>query len=306
MNKMCILAIVSISFFLASTALAQNEAATATVSPYVGGYTFDGGQNLDTSLISGVRVGYNFTRRVGAEILFGAMEPDSELPSSGNTDAYRYGGDMLYHFMPDSKLVPFAAAGLGGLTIDYPSGTKDQTHPYVNYGGGLMYFLVDWLALRGDLRHIIVFDGGHSNFEYTAGVTFQFGAPAKAVAPAKKEYCVTLNIEFEFDKAIIRSEYNDEVAKVGNFMKKYPTTTAVIEGHTDEVGTAEYNIELSKRRADSVVNHLVDNYGIERSRLSVKAYGLTRPKVPNAPEDKRHLNRRIEAIIDCPAGVTPP
>ena len=130
-------------------------------------------------------------------------------------------------------------------------------------------------------------------------------APVIAAAPAPHyKYCITLHIEFDIDRAVIRPQYRDEVARVGDFMKKYPTTTAVIEGHTDNVGNADYNMQLSQRRAESVVNDLVENFGIDRSRLSAAGYGFTRPIANNATDEGKQKNRRIEAIIDCAFDVT--
>jgi len=123
--------------------------------------------------------------------------------------------------------------------------------------------------------------------------------PAVQPTPGHYKYCVTLPIEFDIDRAVIRPQYKDDVARVGNFMKKYPTTTAVIEGHTDSVGSYDHNMELSQRRAESVVNDLVENYGIDRSRLAAKGYGFTQPIADNSTEQGRQKNRRIEAIIDC-------
>jgi OOP family OmpA-OmpF porin len=117
------------------------------------------------------------------------------------------------------------------------------------------------------------------------------------------KYCVTLNIMFEIDKDVIRPEYNDEVAKVGDFMKKNPTTTAVIEGYTDEVGTDDYNMRLSQQRAESVVNALVTDFSIDSSRLSAKGYGKTKPIADNSTDEGREKNRRINAIIDCAFNV---
>ncbi len=133
--------------------------------------------------------------------------------------------------------------------------------------------------------------------------------PAAEPTPEHFKYCITLHTEFDVDKAEIRPQYHDEIAKVGNFMKQYPTTTAVIEGHTDNVGDAEYNRGLSQRRAESIVNHLVEKYGIERSRLTAVGYGMTRPVADNATDAGKQANRRIEAIIDCAFDikkVTPP
>jgi len=127
--------------------------------------------------------------------------------------------------------------------------------------------------------------------------------------PEHYKYCITLHTEFDVDKTEIRPQYRDEIAKVGDFMKQYPTTTAVIEGHSDNVGDAEYNLNLSLRRAESVVSYLVDTFGIDRSRLTAVGYGSSRPVADNATESGKQANRRIEAIIDCAFDVqkvTPP
>ena len=193
----------------------------------------------------------------------------------------------------------------------------------------MKYFLTENVALRADGRHIFdLSDKTINNWEYSAGLTFLVGgqkavaaaaeAPAEAApeaaplaeaplepvpaaepTPGHYKYCVTMHIEFDIDRALIRPEYRDEVAKVGDFMKKYPTTTAVIEGHSDNVGTYNHNLELSQRRAESVVTYLVENFGIDRSRLVAKGYGFSRPVADNATDEGRQKNRRIEAIIDC-------
>src|SRR5437588_6334224 len=85
-------------------------------------------------------------------------------------------------------------------------------------------------------------------------------------------------------------------------MRKYPNTTAVIEGHTDEVGTSADNMRLSQTRADNVVNYLA-SHGIARSRLSAIGYGETRPIADNSTEVGRRLNRRIDAIIACATDI---
>jgi OOP family OmpA-OmpF porin len=127
--------------------------------------------------------------------------------------------------------------------------------------------------------------------------------PAAEPTPERMKYCISLNIEYDINKADIRPQYHDEVAKVGDFMKKYPTTTAVIEGYTDEVGSDEYNMQLSQQRAESVVKTLVEKFGIEPSRLSAKGYGKTRPVTDNSSDAGRQKNRRIDAVIDCALDV---
>jgi OOP family OmpA-OmpF porin len=123
--------------------------------------------------------------------------------------------------------------------------------------------------------------------------------PAAEPIAEHSKYCITLHTEFDVNKADIRPQYRDEIAKVGDFMKKYPTTTAVIEGHTDNVGNAEQNLSLSLKRAESVVNYLVENFGIDRSRLVAVGFGSSIPIADNSTEAGKQANRRIEAIIDC-------
>ena len=108
---------------------------------------------------------------------------------------------------------------------------------------------------------------------------------------------ITLEVEFDTNKAIVKDEYRNEIKKVADFMKTYPNTTAVIEGHTDNVDTAEYNKKLSDERANSVRQYLINNFGIKASRLSAVGYGLTRPIASNSTEEGRQKNRRVQAVI---------
>lgn len=109
---------------------------------------------------------------------------------------------------------------------------------------------------------------------------------------------ITLKIEFETAKADIQSKYSNEIKKLADFMIKYPTTTVEIGGHTDNVGKEAMNAKLSVRRADAVKKYLVDNFGIEASRISAKGYGFSKPVAVNSTASGRQQNRRIEAVID--------
>jgi len=108
---------------------------------------------------------------------------------------------------------------------------------------------------------------------------------------------IALNIEFDSDKAVVKDKYYGEVKKVADFMKQFPKATAVIEGHTDNTHTAEYNQILSEKRAVNVKQYLISNFGIKASRLSAVGYGLTRPIADNDTEDGRQKNRRVQAVI---------
>ena len=309
-------------FTLLPQARAEIKAQSFSLSPYLGGYTFIGREHLETMPAYGLRAGYNFTQHFGLEGVFDYISTEGKAHSGiGDVDVFNYHLDMLYHFMPEQQLVPYVAAGYGGHSREYEGGA-DTTRSAFNYGIGAKYFLTEAMALRGDLRHLILRDDGESfhNLEYSVGLDFMFGgvkpAPAAVAQPETEEpplepvpateptpghfkYCVTLHGEFDIDRAVIRQENKDEIAVVCDFMKKYPTTTAVIEGHTDNVGAPEYNLDLSKRRAQAVVDYLVTDCGIDRSRLEARGFGMARPVAPNTTDEGRQANRRIEAIIDC-------
>jgi OmpA-OmpF porin, OOP family len=85
------------------------------------------------------------------------------------------------------------------------------------------------------------------------------------------------------------------VEKVTEFMKRFPQIKGTMEGHTDNIASAKYNIILSQRRADGVVKTLVEKYGIDKSRLKVKGYGLTKPIADDKTIKDRQKNRRTMA-----------
>ncbi len=111
------------------------------------------------------------------------------------------------------------------------------------------------------------------------------------------EVTIALNVEFDSNKAVVKDKYRDEIRKVADFMKKYPKTSAVIEGHTDNTNTAAYNKKLSQERANNVRQYLISNFGIKASRLTAAGYGMEKPIASNATEEGRQKNRRVVAVI---------
>mgnify|MGYP000889067580 CR=1 FL=1 len=129
--------------------------------------------------------------------------------------------------------------------------------------------------------------------------------PIVAPAPVQTEsYCAVLDIQFEIDRGMMQREVKEKLAVLATFMQKYPEQSAVIEGHTDNVGTDEHNMKLSQRRADSAVEYLVREHGIDPSRLTAVGYGETSPLADNASEEGKRQNRRVDAVIGCVTDVT--
>ncbi|HEX2770307.1 MAG TPA: OmpA family protein [Geobacteraceae bacterium] len=132
-----------------------------------------------------------------------------------------------------------------------------------------------------------------------AGGKADSSASITVVVPTKEELCMTLHIEYDTDKSIIKPAFYGEVEKVANFMKRFPQIKGTIEGHTDNIASAKYNVKLSQRRAAGVVKMLVGKYGIDKSRLAAKGYGLTKPIASNKTVEGRQKNRRTMANFGC-------
>ncbi|MBK5275695.1 MAG: outer membrane beta-barrel domain-containing protein [Desulfuromonadales bacterium] len=413
--KKCLLLTVAGILACGTIAFAANREGQFSLSPVIGGYTFDGRQHLDTSLIYGLRGGYNFTKHLGVEALFDYVNTEPTT-SKADVNMYRYGGELLYHFFPDNAFVPYLAAGFSGLHFD-ANGVDGRVRGAFDYGVGAKYFTCDSFALRADVRHIIysVNDRTLNNIEYTLGAYIPFGGvtpavkpveppPAPAPAPApivvepppapappaaptaaltvnpasvtkgqsaalnwKSQYAsgcdiqpgigavppmgareitpvadttFTLScsgaggtatssagvtvvippppapvkpkaaerfcdkpsvvvVEFDTDKSVIKTKYDEDLNKLGTFLKEWSKAKGEISGHTDSVGTDKYNIKLSQRRAASVKKYLEEKFNIAPERLTTEGYGESKPIASNKTKAGRQLNRRIETNFTC-------
>jgi outer membrane protein OmpA-like peptidoglycan-associated protein len=112
------------------------------------------------------------------------------------------------------------------------------------------------------------------------------------------EIKITQQVKFKFDSAIILPESDLILSAVATIMREHPEIERVrVEGHTDDKGTDAYNMTLSARRAASVVKWLL-KHGTEKSRLSSKGYGRSRPLDTNGTDEGRQNNRRVELHIE--------
>jgi len=105
-----------------------------------------------------------------------------------------------------------------------------------------------------------------------------------------------LNINFDTNSAIIKSDYNNKINDFANLLKKHPTLKAKINAHTDSDGSLKHNEILSQKRADSAVQALVD-LNIDASRLESEGFGETQPIASNKTKEGKAQNRRVEALI---------
>jgi len=103
-------------------------------------------------------------------------------------------------------------------------------------------------------------------------------------------------IYFALDKADIKPQSFKLLDEAVSVFRDNPSLRIRIEGHTDDQGSDEHNLDLSQRRADSVKNYLV-THGIDAARIMTRGFGETQPIVPNINEENRAKNRRIEWVI---------
>lgn len=220
--------------------------------------------------------------------------------------------------------------GAGFVQVTRPSPRKEAFD--VKYGGGLQYAFTPKVAMRLEAERYRIDDavGNRGDIDMLSlGVVARFGrhAPASTAAASQPEvmplpppsevpeqvivpvqaptqqYCTILDLEFAINTDDVRDEDKEKLKVLGTYLAKYPETTAVIEGHSDNVGTPEHNLELSRHRAEGVVSYLVDSLHIDPSRLSAKGYGDTRPVADNSTQDGQRQNRRVDAVVACVTDV---
>ncbi|WP_300457615.1 OmpA family protein [Desulfobacula sp.] len=106
--------------------------------------------------------------------------------------------------------------------------------------------------------------------------------------------CWTLdNVLFDFNKDVIKAQAYPLLDDVAKILKKNPTMSVELHGHCDNIGTAEYNMDLSMRRAHAVKNYLIGK-GILTNRMATEGFGFTKPVALNGTEIGRATNRRVE------------
>jgi OmpA-OmpF porin, OOP family len=183
---------------MAAPVAAGEREGAVSLSPFAGGYTFDGVQHLKTAPVFGLRLGYDLTKNWGVEVV-GNVQATKGTQQRTSINALSYHLDILYNLMPDGPLVPYLAVGGGGITAGHGSSFQtggSNTDATANAGLGVKYFLTDSVALRGDARQLMIFERHNSvmyDWEYTFGVTFLFGGKT-AAAPVQAPLAPTTSV----------------------------------------------------------------------------------------------------------------
>jgi outer membrane protein OmpA-like peptidoglycan-associated protein len=108
------------------------------------------------------------------------------------------------------------------------------------------------------------------------------------------------DILFDFNQATLRRDVEFNLVKIATILNQFGEMKVLVEGHTDSIGTEEYNLILSQKRAQAVSDFLISQ-DVDASRLSAEGYGESRPVADNDTDEGRQKNRRVDLVIqDAP------
>ena len=275
---------------------------------------------------------YMLTDHISLEGVYSEQKPniDSDPASHfiGVKDR-RWHLDSAYYFSMPGKWVPYVVGGAGEGRLEYkvdPSfvgtagfGDHHDRETELHLGGGVRYFFTDHLSLRADLRAVHSLDENRTDGVGSLGISFNFGgskpapepvayrpapepqpvAPPPPPAPAVVYEKIKLSSEalFDFDKATVRAGAKQKLDELTNKLAHYPQQieTIKIYGHTDRLGSAAYNQNLSTERANSVKNYLVAN-GIPARLIQAEGKGSSQPET--SPDDCKGT-KRSPKLIAC-------
>ncbi|MBS9723098.1 OmpA family protein [Stutzerimonas stutzeri] len=305
------------------SALAQGQGAVE-VEAFGKHYFTDSSRDIKNGELYGAGVSYFLTDDVSLGLSYGEyhditsedrVQDGSHKKIKGSLTSL----DAAYHFgNPGVGLRPYVSAGVAHQSIGQADrGGRDRS-TFANVGTGLKYYFTENFFAKASVDGMYNIDADEGEWMAGVGVGLNFGGGARQVAaveptpepapapivdnepePAPEVVRVELDVKFDFDKSRVREESYSDIKNLADFMQQYPQTTTVVEGHTDSVGTDQYNQRLSERRAEAVRNVLVNEYGVQGNRVNSVGYGESRPVADNSTEEGRQINRRVEAEVEA-------
>lgn len=211
--------------------------------------------------------------------------------------------------MRRTMIVVLASAALGALALNCALNKAEQG-AIVGAGAGGVAGAVIGKATGSTVRGAIIGAAvggvggaviGHQMDKQAQELAYDL--PGATVQRIGEGIAVTFpeGLLFGFDSDQLGSSARDNLRKFAASLKKYPNTRTLIVGHTDSDGSAQYNRDLSDRRALSAASFITGE-GIDRLRISTAGRGETEPIATNDTDDGRRQNRRVEVAIYTNAG----
>lgn len=265
---------------------------------------------------------WRLSERWGVELGASYHGFDESLQSGVAREWRERGLDLgaFYNLTGSERFTPYLTFGAGAMRLNDRAKDTRTTEPFGQAGVGFRSLLASNFGLRGEAvyRYTDVSDdhavsrSGFGEAVLRLGVYVPIGAAAAAPQPVavaprparpdpEPRHDSTVIFEFDeriffgFDSATLRPEAEALLLEAARQIKADRTLTQIeVAGHTCDIGSAPYNLGLSRRRANAVRNFLVDRGGVDAGLLSVVGYGMTRPKVSNTSIENRQKNRRVE------------
>lgn len=235
-----------------------------------------------------------------------------------------------------TRLRPYAVLGAGYFSMDpNRAGGEKEEDTTVNAGLGVRWMLTSRFSTSLDARTVYNVDKSNNDTIAYLGVNYFFGnvnPPPQPVPtacpdedadgvcdevdaclgtppntrvdasgcplPVAQVASIKLKVNFAFDSSVVQEQYFTDLGELAKFLKRFDQVDVSIDGYTDSVGSDDYNQQLSQRRAQAVVDMLVNTYGIAPSRLKAVGYGESNPVASNDTAEGRAENRRVMASLE--------
>jgi OOP family OmpA-OmpF porin len=339
MRRLAMIALTALGPLAAS---AGDDVGQFYLNPQLGGLFPDSKRGLDDDLLWGAGIGMNLSQDWSAEVNYNAARLDYKR-MAGHEYPYALSLDVLRVWNRDRLIAPYVSLGVGALENFHPIQNQSDFLAQAGVGlliklwesgDGTASF-----ALRPDFK--VRYDDDSTNsrslFDYIATLGFQFGFggphPPPAVAevtpppappptpappppppperpapqppappPAPRTITLT-GVEFEYNSATLTQASRPILDQAAAGLREHPRLRIEVQGHTDGIGSPEYNLALSQRRALAVRDYLVSQQ-VPADELIAKGYGKTQPIATNATPAGRSMNRRVVLIVlDNPNAV---
>ncbi|MDO8862187.1 OmpA family protein [Haliea sp. E1-2-M8] len=308
-----------------------------TINAGIAHWYFDGDRRLEDTDTPWLGLEYAFTDNWAAEILYAEDDSRYSDGTRTDVATWQlgmlyYGGSYIGETM---RVRPYLAFGMGEIDID--AGAFDTVETTANAGAGMRWMLTPRFGARLEARMLHSLDENENDFLFSAGLNYYFGdvsAPVVAAAepaapvdsdgdgvtddrdkcpgtapgtrvdadgcplPVAQVASIKLKVNFDFDSTVVKEHYFADIGELATFLKRFDDLQVDVEGHTDSVGPENYNQQLSQRRAQAVIDLLVNQHGIAANRLEAVGYGEARPVASNDTDAGRAENRRVMATLE--------
>ena len=260
---------------------------------------------------AGLQIGKNINESIAIELGYGANVGNDDF------DVTSLNG-VLWLTGPATTWRPYVLLGINQYDFNEASSLvagHDDSSRQLTFGLGVGTMLTDHYQFRADVRGMGGLDEKGEDIGFQLSLNRSFGSAAAresvtASVPAVEQQglrtvTISLNVQFEFNKATVLSVYGEQLQSIAAAMKAHSDIELVLEGHTDSRGSDAYNIDLTSRRAAAIKQKLAADYGIDADRISSVGYGESRPIASNQTGEGRARNRRVvgemsftEVVVD--------